>query len=370
MKPNKTTLALTGAALALACVAAWHFWPGASARTASPAGASPGGPAPVSAEVTMQAVKRQALARTIQTFGDVLPQKTIGISSAAAGQITQLAVIQGQTVHKGSLLAILSSDPGNRAAFEQAENAVHLTTAELARVEDLLRLQLATASQADLARKTLADAQAALRQQTRLGAGADIRLTAPADGVVLALNASTGDRLAAGAAIMQLGQTGALKVMLGLDPGQRSRIAKGAEAGIRPLEDGSTDPGDKKPAAVIAGVVTEVQQSIDPRSRLSNVVVLIKPPTTPLVPGMRVQGDIAAGSEDVFVAPRQAVLDDARGAYLFQVRDGRARRVSVQVRIDNGDVLGVQGKLDPALPMVVQGNYELEDGLAVHGAAR
>jgi hypothetical protein len=68
--------------------------------------------------------------------------------------------------------------------------------------------------------------------------------------------------------------------------------------------------------------------------------------------------------------PRQAVLSDDNGSYLYQVAAGHARRVAVAKRAEAGNLVGVDGKLDPALPVVALGNYELEDGMAVRGAAR
>jgi membrane fusion protein (multidrug efflux system) len=69
--------------------------------------------------------------------------------------------------------------------------------------------------------------------------------------------------------------------------------------------------------------------------------------------------------------PRSAVLHDGNGDYLFQVSEGVARRVAVTVESDGDRLLGISGAgLDPALKVVVQGNYELSDGMAVREAAR
>jgi len=59
------------------------------------------------------------------------------------------------------------------------------------------------------------------------------------------------------------------------------------------------------------------------------------------------------------------VLQDAQGAYVYQDDHGKARRVPVHIAIDSGLQTGITGPLDSALPLVVQGNYELRPGMAL-----
>ncbi len=74
------------------------------------------------------------------------------------------------------------------------------------------------------------------------------------------------------------------------------------------------------------------------------------------------------------MVPRSAVLRDAKGAYLFQVLQGKARRVDVVAGLEQGGLLAVHAapgqRLEPAQPVVSLGNYELQDGMAVRGAAK
>jgi membrane fusion protein (multidrug efflux system) len=315
----------------------------------------------VSAEVVTQAVEQRSLANTISTFGDVLPARTLGVSSAYPAQITNLLVIQGQMVKKGSPLAVIASDPAARLVYEQAQSAAKLSRAELDRTRELLRLQLATQSQLDAAQKAFDDAQAALATQQNLGGVASATLRAPADGIVTALTVAQGDRIAAAAPIMQLGVVGSLKVLLGIDPSDRQRVKIGAAVTIAALAD---------VAETLQGTVTDVQDAIDPKTQLSNVVVKIDGADRRFVPGMRVRADIAAEQRKAFAVQRQAVLNDEKGAYLFQVAQAKAHRVDVQTVIDNRGLLGVTGNIDPHAPVVVVGNYELQDGMAVREASR
>jgi hypothetical protein len=53
---------------------------------------------------------------------------------------------------------------------------------------------------------------------------------------------------------------------------------------------------------------------------------------------------------------------------VFQIKEGRARRVNVSTGIESQGLVMVSGPLDPADRVVVLGNYELNDGTKVREA--
>jgi hypothetical protein len=83
-----------------------------------------------------------------------------------------------------------------------------------------------------------------------------------------------------------------------------------------------------------------------------------------------VEAAITLGAGDAWSVPRQAVLSDEQGSYLFQVAGGHAHRVAVKVLGETAQTYGVDGRIDPALPVVVLGNYELRDGMPVREGAQ
>jgi hypothetical protein len=85
---------------------------------------------------------------------------------------------------------------------------------------------------------------------------------------------------------------------------------------------------------------------------------------------MRVQAAIEIGRHQAWAVPRQAVLNDEGGAFLYQVANGHARRVAVRTLTENDQQYGVEGALAANLPVVVLGNYELKDGMAVRTGSR
>ena len=99
----------------------------------------------------------------------------------------------------------------------------------------------------------------------------------------------------------------------------------------------------------------------------SLVDVLVKISAGGLMPGTRVHAEIEVARQTAGVVPRSAVLQDANGAYLFQVAQGKARRINVQTGLEHNGLIAVQGAFDTGLAVVSLGNYELADGMAVSG---
>jgi len=313
--------------------------------------------------VRTQAAVQQDLPLTLTVFGDVLPGKVVAASFPQAGQISQLLVMPGRQVHQGDVLATIVSDPVAESAYAQAMSAANFARAELQRSEDMFKLQLATQSQVDTARKALHDADANLESQKKLGgAQATASLLAPFDGVVTETLLAQGERIQPGAAIVKLGRTNTLRIQFGIEPAQSRTVRAGMPVSLFALQDAA------KPTTV---KLTEVQEVVDPKTQLVNAIAEVPQSAVPaLVVGMHAQGAIQLGQRHLWVVARQAVLSDDKGAYIYQVAAGKAVRVAVEKLTENADVSGIDGKLDPKLPVVVLGNYELQDGMAVREAAR
>ncbi len=317
--------------------------------------------AAVSALVKTQPIAQQAMDSSLETFGDVVSGKLMSLSFPQAGQLILLSVQPGQQVHRGDTLALLVSDPNAQTAYVQALSAANFARAELQRAEELFGLKLLTQSQFESARKQWQDAQSMLQAQTKLGGASEqVSLLAPEDGVITALVAAQGDRLAAGAAVLQFGTTNSLRIQLGIEPTQQHLVRAGMKVSLATLQ--ATSP-------VIAARISEVQKVVDPRTQLVNAIVLLRA-STAIVAGMRVQGTIQLGQKQAWLAPRQAVLSDDKGDYVFQVTAGKAHRVTVVKLNETANQFGLEGEIDPKLPLVVLGNYELEDGMAVRESVK
>ncbi|KAE8755821.1 efflux RND transporter periplasmic adaptor subunit [Paraburkholderia madseniana] len=354
-------------ATSLACAALMSI----GAHAAGAASASAGDDAADQSVVSVQTVRvqRAVIAQPVRAYGIVAASASnlTTVNLPYVARIAQMRVQAGQSVTRGTPLFVVQADPAAVLAATQAKSAVTLAQGELARTQSLYDKGLATQSQLATARKAAEDAQQALAAQNQTGvAGGNKIIAAPIDGVVLQVSAAQGDQVQPGAAILQLaggnGKDARANVMLSVEPSDIPAIHAGDTVTLHGL---STTLA--KTAA--DGHVVLVGASVDQQSQLVNVGANVPLGQSAFIPGTRVSADIATRSGTHWVVPRAAVLKDDKGAYVFQITpQNKARRVAVVTQVENGDRYGVDGPIDGAEGLVVSGNYELKDGMAVRAA--
>ena len=346
-------------ALVVVCGLGW-WWKQHGAAPA-PAEAS----APV-ATVRSQLPKVQSVADDLNAVGDVNAGQTSGLSFPRAGQVVSLGVVVGDKFSKGTVLATLAPDPAVKQAWQAAVDAAGLARREWDRQKQLLASHLATQSTVDTAEKAMLDAQGALKALEEQGGGnVTSPLVAPFDGVVSAVSVMQGDRVQPGATILQVGRADLLRVLIGIEPADRTRVRAGTRVTLWPVVGPAVD------AKPIELALSEVQDAVDPKTQLINVVAMLpRAVAGQLAPGMKARALLQVGTVSAVAVPRNAVLSDEKGDYVFQVASGKARRVPVSKKLDDGTLAAIDGIKDMKLPVVTEGNYELEDGMAVKEAAQ
>lgn len=322
--------------------------------------------APPVATIRSELPRVQSVAETLAAMGDVSAGQSAGLSFPRPGQVINLSVVVGDKFAKGTILATLAPDPAVKQAYQAAVDAVGAAQREWDRQKELLASHLATQSQADAAEKTLRDARGALKALDEQGGGSGTsQLIAPFDGVVSTVSAMQGDRVQAGASVLQVGRTDVLRVLVGVEPSDRARVHAGGRMTLWPVV------GPTVEAKPIDLALSEVQDAVDPKTQLVNVVAMLpRAVAGPLAPGMKARALLQVGAISAVAVPRNAVLNDEKGDYVFQVASGKALRVPVTKKLDSGTLAAIDGIKDMKLPVVTEGNYELEDGMPVKDAAR
>jgi len=299
------------------------------------------------------AVKGQAPV-LVTAYGEVTPgpggETTISLPVDA--QLQRREVILGQSVRAGDVLLLVALSPQAASARAQALAAVTLAKTQLAHARTLFARQLATRDQVATAENASTNAVAAAAALEDQGGA----VKAPFDGVVTALPVGEGERVVAGTALVTVARPDGLVAALGVEPGDEAKIKPGQNAQLTALAGNAT----------ALAKIERVGAAIDTKTRLVDVVA-----TAPngWLDGEAVQATINVGTVSGWVMPRDAVLDDDQGAYLFQASGGKAMRVAVTRLGFQGDNVVVSGALDPSLSVVIAGNYQLEDGDALRVAA-
>ncbi len=322
-------------------------------------------PKKVAIEVGVATPVQRTFPTLIEAFGTFAgdSRHTQMLSLPQAGQVVSADVTPGRRVKRGEPLLRLATDPTTRSTYQQAQSALDLARGELERNQRLHAEHLATNAQLAAAQKALADAQSSLDAQGRLGGAHDVAtLNAPADGVVTAVAVALGERVPAGAKLVEFTPQHALSAQLGVAPEEAAKIHSGMPVSVTPVYGGGTQP--------LSGRVVVVAGAVDPQTRLINVLADVDAgEDSTLAAGVALNAQIEIARQTAWAVPRDALLTDDQGHYVLQIHQGKAHRIDVKVASPAGDTIGVVGALDAAEPVITQGAYELADGDAVRAQA-
>jgi HlyD family secretion protein len=294
------------------------------------------GPAPV--EVQVATVTRADLQAKVTANGKVQAQKKVDISATVPGQVTHLAVNEGDRVRKGQLL--LQIDPANpkaaaegneaslRALLRDAESAratLEQARSDFRRAEANHRAGIVPEADFDKARTTLATAESTVQaadhhvQQARASlVGAQDALSkttvrAPMDGIVTAKRVEEGEVAVVGVlnqpgtVLLTISDMSVVEAEVEVDETSIPSVKLGQEALVRI---------DAYPNRSFGGVVTEVGSSPILKAAGNNpneaikfkVKIQLKEPPAGIRPGLSVQADVLTGFRgQVLVVPIQAL---------------------------------------------------------------
>lgn len=307
---------------------------------------------------------RQTFHAQVAAFGQLAAdsRNALSLSLPQAGEVTATEAMAGQRVKRGAALLELATDPATRSAYLQARSAVEVARDDLARTVHLHAQKLATNAQLDAARKALADAQAALDAQAKLGGARPVvMLRAPSDGVVTALDVQRGQRVTAGTTLLQFTPDAALAAQLGIDPGAAAGVRIGMPVTLEPVYAERSLPP-------LHATVAMIGNAVNPQTHMVDVVATLDA-KTPLPAGAALSANIATTPFEAWAVPRDALQSDEQGDFVLQVEHGKAKRVQVKVLAPDGSPIGVQGVLDPRAPVITTGSYEVSDGDPVRASA-
>jgi RND family efflux transporter MFP subunit len=319
-------------------------------------------PAP-SVLIETTAPREQILKHTVRGYGAVATSEdaVIGVSFLHPGQISRLRVRPGEVVKAGAVLLELSTDPSATLSFQMAVAALDFAKRDLARTKTLFAQHLATNGQLAAAQKAVEDAMVAIETQRKLGNDQKTEvITAPFNGYVTALTVALGDRVQPNTTVLKLAPTDRVQVTVGLQPEDAARVQTGMAAEVVPVF---------TPDSRLSGVVQGATGTINPATKRLDVWVEIVAAEQELVPGTAVSVEIVLEQHTGWVVPRDAVLRDAKGDYIFQVTGSKAERVAVKTGIETDKYTEIIGSIDTKRRIVTVGNYELQDGMAVREGA-
>lgn len=322
--------------------------------------------------VRTQLPVKKALMDTLTVYGSIQnpPQAIYNVNLSQAGQITAIYVSSGQYVRKGQALLTIKTDPQLIMNTTQAQSAVVFAQGERQRVASLVNARLATQSQLATAEKALTDAKAALNAlQQQGGARKTQTIHATADAQVNSMNNQVGDHVAAATTIMQLGKTATPQAVIGIAPDMLNRLRVGMPVTISPaLATGQTES--------LQGSILRIDGAINPQTGRVDIPVQLKHSLSGRwrigvpVKAILQLNSLQQKGQNGWVVPRNTVLQDQQGHYIYQVNKNHAVRVPVQLGVQTNKESMIYGQVNPNFKIVTLGNYTLKNGMRVQEQTR
>jgi cobalt-zinc-cadmium efflux system membrane fusion protein len=303
-------------------------------------------------------------AHTNQLWGRRVPARVslqtsahVNVGAIVEGRVEQVLVRPGDLVATGAPLLKIHSAGGGQARAEALQAVARLEAAEenLRRFTNMFAKGIAT--QLELfeaetrAREARIDVERTHGANSLLGDGSGVQffITAPTNGVVLSVNASTGSALQAGADLVEIGDPARVWIEAEVSEDDAADLQRG-QAAIIELA---------RTAKTISARVETVGAQVDPVTRRRHVYLAPQSESAKLLtPGMLVDARLAESVEEPLL-PVEAVLikeGDRRVVYV-QAGDGKLypRDVLVssasegRVRVLQGLVMGERVVIKGAL---------------------
>jgi RND family efflux transporter MFP subunit len=317
------------------------------------AGGGPGGFAARANNVVTTPVTLSRINDGIMALGEGVAINAVTVVSQASGTLNEILVSPGEVVEAGQVIARLDSE-NEDIALEQAQLALQDAEANLSRQRELAGSNLVAASALNAAQ--LAADTAALALRSAEVAQARRSIVSPIAGTVGLLQVNPGSFLAAQTAVTTVNDTSQIAVDFWLPERFSTAVAPGDEVSVTAVA---------LPGQTFSGVVTSLDNRIDPASRTLQVRALIPNDENRLRAGMSFSVAITFPGETYATVNPLAILWSAEGSYVWRYNDGTAERVLAEIIQRNSDGVLVQGELAEGDPIITEGILKLSEGAPV-----
>jgi multidrug efflux system membrane fusion protein len=356
----------------LGALGLYYFWGGWSLAQPAHDGRHEARPQPVlAADVVARPMPLQ-----LEAIGRVQPIASVAVKARIDGQITQVAVADGQEVKAGDLLFVLDSRQAE-AELARAEAMLQRDQAQLAnaqreldRLSPLAQKDFASKQQLDAARTAVAAAKATISADQAAVENDKVQLSyttiqAPIDGRIGTIDQKLGSTIKAAdaAPLVTINQMRPIYVALSLPERDLAELQEALAAG--PMAVAATIPGDQ--GMPQQGTVAYIENATDPETGTLSVKASFANAQERLWPGQFVNVAVTFRTEpNAIVVPSEAVQASQDGPLVFVIKpddtvESRAVTVDRTVGTDSAIAKG----LAPGERVVTVGQMRLTPGAKV-----
>lgn len=311
-------------------------------------GGNGGAAAPMS--VVAGAVTQATINDRLQAIGTGRAYATVTVAPYSSGRLTEFMVQSGAHIDAGQVIAKLDSDT-EEIALDRAKIAREDAAAKVERMEALTKSKTVTSVQlteAELelrnAELSLHDAQLALDRRS---------VVSPIAGVVGILPIEAGNYVTSESAIATVDDRSSILVDFWVPERFAAAVKVGAEISATPLAN---------PKESYKGAVSAIDNRIDEKSRTLWVQAKIANPADSLRAGMSFQVAMKFSGDTYPAVSPLAVLWGTDGAFIWQVENGKIKRVPVRIIQRNTELVLVDAPLAVGDMVVTEGVQSVREG--------
>lgn len=309
------------------------------------------------ANVFVETVEARKFSTRIEALGNLEPKEEVDLTLNDAGQIQKINFDDGQRVKaKQTLISLVQNE---QKALVEAEMAnVSEAQQQMERVNRLIIKKAVSQSEVDEAQRNLDNAKAQLRAvQSRQK---DRVLYAPFSGVVGFRQVSIGAYVQPGDVVAHLVDDSEMKLEFSVPSTFLRHIKRNM-----PI----TASTDDYPGETFSGVVTSINNAVDPVTRTVSVRANIPNSDQKLLSGMFMEVSLLAAPRTVIAIKEEATqsVGPRDFVYVIESRDGQlvSKKVEVDLGIHQDGYVEVISGLKAGLDIVSEGVLQVRDGGSV-----
>ncbi len=338
---------------------------------------APPPPAPPPPSVTVISAASREVPVLIEAVGRTEGSKEVEVRARVAGILQRVLYTEGSLVRAGTPLFQIDRAPFEialaqaQAALAQERARREQTQREAERLKDLIAKRAISQREADDAASSFKTASGALQVAEARVREAELNLSytsvnAPIAGVSGRVQRSQGSLVgpASEASLLTtLSQTDPLWVRFALSESELQVLRAGRQGGrgneVRLLlPDGKTHP--------VAGRLNFAGSTVDARLGTVQLRAEFANPDLRLLPGQFVRVAVVAGTQEAFVVPQSAVLQNDQGRFMWILGP---ENKALQRPVETGAWLGadwiIRGGLKPGDKLIVDNLLRLRPGVTV-----
>ncbi len=304
-------------------------------------------------------IRKGTITENITVYGVTIPAPGALqiVSVPFESRVRNVMVSNGQKVSAGDDLLRIEPSPDTYLQFEQARNTLETARQSLQHFQRLFDLKLATNDQLLNAKQAFEQARLNLESMKKRGINGLRQIRADDAGLISKVLVQEGAIVPTGSALVEIVIQNRLEVRLGVESEDINQVQPNQEVLLSGV--------DVQKSNKVTGKIRKISSSVNPNTRLVDVFVAFASSGEFLLDEF-VLGEITIASSQGLSVPRSAVLPEDSRYTLFTVKDERVVKHVVQIGLENGKEVEVIGTgLQAGDPIVVLGNYELKDGMAV-----